>query len=312
MAEPFRGVYTIPSTPMTPTYAVDWDGLRSVVDYCVECGSHGIVWPVNASGFGTLSDDERLYGMQLVTEQVAGRVPVVLGVQGVSTPHAVIFSRRAAEVGADAVIAMTPYIVKLTEEDAIVAYFQAINDAVDMPIFVQNHAQGNVLSVKTLERLLDEVEHVEYIKEETFPCTHMITQIKDQASAKLKGVFGGAGGRYLLLEHPRGVDGQMPGCPIADLVVRLWNALDSGDREEAKRVFGKMAPIFALDAVKGSSYLEVLRRRGVIGFAGSRSGGQSLVDDYDVAALDEILHDLEAEFTWHAGGPIQYSDNTGR
>lgn len=312
MTEAFRGVYTIPSTPLTPDLEVDWDGLRKVVDFCVECGAHGIVWPVNASGFATLSDEERLHGMQVVTEQTAGRVPVVLGTQGVSAQHAAMFSRHANAVGADAVIAMAPYIQALTEEDAIVDYFQAISDVIDIPIFVQNHSRGSVLSVKTLVRLLDEVEHIEYIKEETFPVTHIITQVLEQSGPKLKGIFGGAGGRYLLLEHARGVDGQMPGCHITDVVVKLWNTLESGDREEAKRIFGMMSPIFALETLRGTNYVEVLVRRGVVDFAGSRSGGVSLIDDWDRAALDEILRDLEPLFTWNKGGPIRYSGITPR
>ncbi len=310
MTEPYRGVFTIPSTPILPSGEVDWAGLRRVVDFCVECGAHGIVWPVNASGFATLSDEERLQGMQVIVEQTAGRIPVVLGTQGVSALHAAMFSRHANAMGADAVIAMAPYIQPLEDEDAIVAYYQAISDAVDIPIFIQNHTRGSVLPVKTLVRLVREVEHVEYIKDETFPVTHVLTQTLAQAGPKLKGVFGGAGGRFLLLEHPRGVAGQMPGCHITDVVVRLWNALDSGNREEAKAVFEKMGPIFALETLRGTNYVEALYRRGVIDYAGTRSGGDSLIDDYDRAALDEILRDLEPLFTWHGGGPIRYSGVT--
>ncbi len=237
MTQPFRGVFTIPFTPIHENQSVDWQGLRRVVDFCVECGAHGIVWPVNASQFATLTDDERLKGMQIVTEQVAGRIPVVLGTQGVSAVHAAFLSRHAQAVGADAVMAMAPYVQPLGNDDAIMHYYRAIDAEVDMPIFVQNHTRGSVLPVKTLARLVDEVEHVEYIKEETFPVTHMVTQVQEACGPKLKGVFGGAGGRYLLLEHPRGVAGQMPGCHLTDVVVGLWNALEAGDREEAKRIF---------------------------------------------------------------------------
>ena len=304
MPKPFRGVFTIPFTPIHRNQAVDWEGLRRVVDFCVECGAHGIVWPVNASQFATLTDDERLLGMQIVTEQTDGRVPVVLGTQGVSAVHAAFLSRHAQTVGADAVMAMAPYVQPLGNEDAIVHYYQAIDAEVSMPIFVQNHTRGSVLSVKTLARLVNEVEHVEYIKEETFPVTHMVTQVQEACGPKLKGVFGGAGGRYLLLEHPRGVAGQMPGCHLTDVVVRLWNALDAGDREEAKRIFNLMGPIFALEMVKGSTYGEVLRRRGVIEFSGDRAGGEHLHDEYDAVALDEILADLEPLFTWPGSGPL--------
>ena len=117
------------------------------------------------------------------------------------------------------------------------------------------------------------------------------------APPRLKGVFGGAGGRYLLLEHPRGVAGQMPGCHITDVVVRLWNALEAKDLKEAKRVYELMAPLFALETLHGVSYPEVLRRRGVIKSARQRMARK--VDEYDQRALDDILRDLESLFTWH-------------
>jgi 4-hydroxy-tetrahydrodipicolinate synthase len=302
----YRGVFTIPATPFQENGAVDWDDFRKILDFCVACGAHGIVWPVNASGFAVLSDEERLTGMAIVVEQVAGRVPVILGVQGVSTPHAVMFSRRAQEVGADGVIAMAPYVQELEDEAALLAYYQGIDRVVDMPIFIQNHTRGSVLSIDKMVRLIQEVEHIEYVKEETFPVTHMITGLIERAGPKLKGVFGGAGGRYLLLEHPRGVAGQMPGCHLTDVVVRLWNALESGDRQEAKRIYGQMAPLFALEALRGTYYPEVLRRRRVTKAAYSRlSLTHPKVDRYDHLALDEILRDLEPLFTW-SGGELLY------
>lgn len=307
MSTTFRGVFTIPSTPFDEQIEVDWEGLRRVVDFCVECGAHGIVWPVNASGFATLSDEERLKGARIVVEQVAGRIPVVIGTQGVSASHAAMFSRHANEIGADAVIAMAPYVQELADEEALLHYYRAISDAVDVPVFIQNHERGSVLSVETLVRIVHEVDHVEYVKEETFPVTHKLSQVLERTGPKLKGVFGGAGGRYLLLEHPRGVAGQMPGCHVTDVVVRLWNALEAGHTKEAKRVYGLLAPLFALEMTKGTSYPEVLRRRGVIQSARSRFERVGSMDQYDHRALDDILRDLKPLFTWH-GPPLIYSE----
>ncbi|MBL7198822.1 MAG: dihydrodipicolinate synthase family protein [Anaerolineae bacterium] len=308
MSTTYRGVYTIPSTPFHDSLEVDWDGLRRVVEFCVECGAHGIVWPVNASGFAVLSDEERLKGAPIVVDQVAGRIPVVIGTQGVCASHAAMFSRHANEIGADAVIAMAPYIQKLEDEESVVAYYRAISEVVDIPIFIQNHARGSSLSVKTMARIVREVEHVEYIKEETAPVTHKLTEVLGEGGPKLKGVFGGAGGRYLLLEHPRGVAGQMPGCHVTDVIVRLWNALDDGDLAEAKRIYGLVAPLFALEAVGGTSYAEVLRRRGVIDTSHSRYGTAGAMDEHDHRALDDILRDLEPLLVWHGGGPLRYSE----
>ena len=137
--------------------------------------------------------------------------------------------------------------------------------------------------------LINEVKHVEDVKDETFPVTHMITGLIDQAGPKLKGVFGGAGDRYLLFEHLRGVAGQMPGCHVTDVVVRLRGALEVGDLKEAKRVYGLMAPLFALETLKGIYYPGVLRRRQVIKSSRSRLATDYPTQDaYDHQALDDI------------------------
>jgi dihydrodipicolinate synthase/N-acetylneuraminate lyase len=305
MSKPFRGVFTIPATPFDESGQIDEGDLRRVVDFCVGCGAHGIVYPVNASHFSTLSDEERVRASRIVTEQTAGRIPVMIGVAGVSREHAAMFAREAAAMRADSVIAMTPYVSKINNPDLVVDYYRAISDAAGIPVCIQNHSVGSDLPVGVMARVLHEVEHVEYVKEETFPATHKLTQLLDIAGPKLKGVFGGSGGRYLLLEHPRGVCGQMPGCHITDVVVRLWNALDGGDMAEAKRVFCLMGPIFALETqCPGKIYKEVLRRRGVIKYAGSRNQAPDVMDRYDESALDDILDDLQALFTWHEGGPL--------
>ena len=189
---------------------------------------------------------------------------------------------------------------KLQDDDLIVAYYRAIANAACLPVIIQNHAVGSELSVKTMVRVVREVEYVDYIKEETFPVTHKLSHALREAGPKLQGIFGGAGGRFLLLEYPRGVAGQMPGCHVTDVVVRLWNALEAGDRAEAKRIYGLLAPLFALENQwPGGAYKDVLRLRGVIKHVGSRNVLPSL-DEEDHRALQEIMTDLEPLLTWHA------------
>jgi dihydrodipicolinate synthase/N-acetylneuraminate lyase len=303
MPDVMRGIYTIPSTPYDADGRLDVAALRRVVDFCVGCGAHGIVSPVNASEFTRLSDEERRTVTCVVVEQTAGRVPVVIGVAGLSAEHAAMFARHAAEAGADAVIAMPPYVNKVTHEEGLVAYYRAIWEAARLPVHVQNYSgpAGTDMSVATLARLVREVEGVQYVKEETLPATHKLSRLRETAGPGLLGVFGGAGGRYLLLEHPRGTAGNMPGCHVTDVVVRLWDALESGDRAEAKRVYGLLAPLFALEVqCPGAIYKETLRRRGVIDHATTRNAPPDVMDAEDHRALDEILADLAPLFTWHA------------
>jgi dihydrodipicolinate synthase/N-acetylneuraminate lyase len=303
MTTAMRGIYTIPSTPFDAQGQVDEAALCSIVEFCVGCGAHGIVSPVNASQFTTLTDDERKAVIRTVVEQTAGRVPVVAGVAGVSALHAAMFAAYAASVGADAVIAMPPYINKITYEDGIVAYYRAISDAGKIPIHIQNYVPpvGTDLSVKTMARIINEVEWVHYIKEETVPATHKLSQVLQAAGPKLRGVFGGSGCRWILLEYPRGSAGNMPGCHITDVCVKLWNALEAGDTAEAKRIFGLMAPLFSLETqCPGAVYRETLELRGVVGKVFSRNQSPDVMDAEDHRALKEIIADLEPLFTWHA------------
>ena len=150
----FRGIFTIPATPFDERGQLDEAGLRRVIDFCVECGAHGLVYPVNASQFSVLSDNERLRGFRIVIEQNAGRIPTMMGVQGVSKEHAAMFAREANALGASSVIAMTPYVVKVGNPDMVVEYYRAINAVVDIPICIQNHAVGSELSVATMARIV--------------------------------------------------------------------------------------------------------------------------------------------------------------
>ena len=97
----------------------------------------------------------------------------------------------------------------------------------------------------------------------------------------------------------------MPGCHVTDVMVRLWNALEAGEREEAKQIYGLVAPLYAIEIqCRGAIYKEVLRRRGVIKSARSRNAVPDQMDEQDHRALDDILADLEPLFTWHGPGAI--------
>ncbi len=299
--EPYRGIFTIPSTPFHPTGEVDEDGLRRVVEFCIECGAHGLVYPVNASEFIALTDAERMFLTEIVVGQNEGRLPVIVGVQGVSREAAVEFATHAGEIGADGVIAMPPYLRRgALSENVIADYYRAIAEAADAPVFIQNNMPpiGTDLSAEFMLRLCREIEHVQYIKEETVPSTVKLSGIVDaDTDGVCLGVFGGAGGRYLIEEHRRGVAGQMPGCHVTDVVVALWNALEAGEAETATRIYKEMAPLFFFEHQLPGCYKEVLHRRGVIDSPTKRNGAMPL-DDIASAYLDEILEALEPLMTW--------------
>lgn len=296
--ETYRGVFTIPSTPFREDGEIDIPSFRRVVDFCVECGAHGLVYPVNASEFTALSDAERFQLSEVLVEQNNGRLPLVIGVAGVAQEVAAKFAKHARDIGADAVIAMPPYVHHISEA-LIFDYYRKISDAAEMPIFIQNNMPpiGSNMSAELMLRLCREIEYVQYIKEETIPTTAKLTAVMVGNDGSCKGVFGGAGGRYLIEEHRRGSAGQMPGCHLTDVVVALWGALEAGDGERALYIYKEMAPIFFFEHQLPGCYKEVLYRRGVIDCPLKRNGKMPL-DEIASTYLDEILAALSPLMAW--------------
>ena len=296
----YRGIFTIPSTPFREDGEIDIPSFRRLVDFCIECGAHGLVFPVNASEFTTLSDVERFELSEVLVDQTAGRLPVVIGVAGVSQEAAAKFARHAHDIGVDSVIAMPPYVRRSRlGESLIFDYYKRLSDEAQMPVFIQNYVPpiGTDMSPEFLLKLCREIEHIQYIKEETVPSTIRLSSILEGNDGSCKGVFGGAGGRYLIEEYRRGVDGNMPGCHVTDVVVAFWNALEAGDEEHATYIYKEMAPLFFFERQLRGCYKEVLYRRGVIDCPLKRNGAM-LLDEVASKYLDDILDTLTPLMSW--------------
>ena len=218
MPEPGRGVYGILLTSYTDRDEVDRPDLASQADF-VASTAQGIVWPVLASEFYLMADDERPAGYAAVAEGARGRVPFVAGVSATTTRAAASLAEAAARAGADAVIAMAPYMKRAVGEQ-LVAHFEAIAGA-GRPIFVQNAAYltgACTLSPDDLRMLTDRVPLVQYLKEEAPVLPQTVSNILKKVPGRFKGVFGGGGSRYLLDELSRGGAGNMPGLRVGGRV----------------------------------------------------------------------------------------------
>jgi 4-hydroxy-tetrahydrodipicolinate synthase len=297
MAQPWRGIFTIPCTPFTDTGALDLASLRRELDFCVEAGAHGIVAPVNASEFWTLSDEERKLVAETIVHTVDGRAPTVIGVAGGSTPVAVGFAKHAQEIGADAVIAMPPY-VRVAPLNAVYDYYRALSEAIDIPIFIQNHdaPAGTRLSPEFVAKLVLELEHIEYVKEETIPPTHAIEAEIRLCGPRLKGVMGGIAGRYLMDEYRRGACGTMPACEATDVHVQVWESLESGDEKATRALFQRLLPLLNFEGLLPGVYKAVLKRRGIIASDYLRSHAGNPMDEGDHRELTAIFGDMRDLF----------------
>jgi 4-hydroxy-tetrahydrodipicolinate synthase len=229
-------------------------------------------------------------------EVAAGRVPVIANVAAVNTPLAVSFAEYAQKVGADGVIAMPPYIYK-PDFPNIHAYYQAISQVVNVPVWIQNAGMA-ALSPDQVIRLCEEIERVSWVKEEVAPSTHNISALISRNSAALKGVMGGAGGRYLITERARGAKGCVHACQFCDVVQHIWELLDDGHEEAGRDLFEHVLPGLTLEGLMGMAFAkEIMIRRGI--FKNNRIRTQSRpLDADDMREIDRTWERLQPYLLW--------------
>jgi len=305
-----RGLFTIPVTPFTDQGALDVDSLRRLIAFCVEAGAHGIVAPVNASEFTTLTPEERETVTRTVVQEneragARGRVPVVIGVGAKTPAEAARYAKLASDAGADAVIAMPAFDPPLDEQGCF-DFYATLSDATALPIYIQNHEPigagpgprpGTSMTADLMARMLKEIPNVRYIKEESAQTGYKMTRVFELASKECWGIMGGKAGRYLLDEYRRGACGTMPACESTDVHAQLWNTLDAGNETAARLLFKELLPLLNYEALFGTAvYKEVLYRRRIISSPFKRLPGLTL-DAHDHQELDRILAELSPSFT---------------
>ena len=162
----FRGSFTALVTPFK-NGSLDETAFRELVEWQIAEGTQGLV-PVGTTGESpTLSHEEHRQVVQWCVEQANRRVPVIAGAGSNSTAEAIDFARHAEQAGADAVLIVTPYYNKPTQE-GLFKHFKAINDAIGIPIIIYNIPARSVIdmSVETMRRLF-ELKNIAGVKDAT-------------------------------------------------------------------------------------------------------------------------------------------------
>ncbi|HEY2183974.1 MAG TPA: 4-hydroxy-tetrahydrodipicolinate synthase [Xanthobacteraceae bacterium] len=174
----FQGSFTALVTPFS-NGSVDERAFRGLIDWQIAEGTDGLV-PAGTTGESpTLSHDEHRQVVEWCVEQVQGRVPVIAGAGSNSTIEAVELAQHAQECGAAAVLVVTPYYNKPTQE-GLYQHFKAINDTIRIPIIIYNIPARSVIdmSVETMKRLF-ELDNVAGVKD----ATANVVRVSQQRSA---------------------------------------------------------------------------------------------------------------------------------
>jgi 4-hydroxy-tetrahydrodipicolinate synthase len=162
----FRGSITALVTPFR-NGSLDERSFRELIEWQIAEGTGGLV-PVGTTGESpTLSHQEHKQVVEWSVDQSRGRVPVIAGSGSNSTSEAIELAQHAEEAGADAVLIVTPYYNKPTQE-GLYQHFKAINDVLGIPIIIYNIPSRSVIdmSVDTMKRLF-ELKNIAGVKDAT-------------------------------------------------------------------------------------------------------------------------------------------------
>ena len=280
------GVIPILATPFREDGSLDMDSQLRLADDLLEQGAHGLGLFGNAGeGYALLAEEKREL-LQALSRHVDGRTPLVAGVGATGTLAAVEDCRLCEDLGAHALMVLPPYYLK-PDGEGLVAFYQAIGDAVKIPIMVQDAPlMSGVNMPPALLARLARVERVAYAKVEAPPTAPKITATAAAAGDSLT-LFGGLNGQFLIEEIRRGARGVMPAADMTRDFVAIWDALEAGDDLRAWEIFTRALPLIRYELQPGlgvSAAKHNLLARGIIRSAAVREPTRAL----DAAGLEEL------------------------
>lgn len=309
--KPLRGLFPIVQTPFTPDDKLDTEALTAEIQFCNRGRLGGMIWPVFASAWSTLSDAERIEGAEtILAAGKGGPSAIAIAVQNMDwdTATSVRYAKHAADHGADAIVSIPPNNGWDVSADTVLDYYKAIGRATDLPLIIQT--RGNSMSVDLMIRMLQEIPTMKATKDEVGDTLERVPELVHRSENKLAvWTAGGGTGNILMQALPLGLVGLCPTPQYADLLQQVMELYWDGRKAEAFDMFGRVQAFATIPGATG--YMMVARgvfkesntfrrqpmepearRGGGGGGGGRRRGGDTLSDDDKASirnAIDEYL-----------------------
>jgi 4-hydroxy-tetrahydrodipicolinate synthase len=242
---PFGEVLTAMITPFDESGEVDYDKIWRLARYLVDNGSDGLVVTGTTGESPALSANEKVAVYRAVVEAVGERATIVAGTGTYNTGESVELSKRAAEAGVDAVMAVTPYYSK-PDQEGLVRHFSMIADATELPLLLYNipGRSARLIEVGTLARLSahpnivavkDAVMDIDHTAQSRMALPDDFAIYSGQDSYTLAMMVVGASGVVSVASHL-----------VGKQIKRMVRAATEGDWAEAQRLnFGLLDVFYA-------------------------------------------------------------------
>jgi dihydrodipicolinate synthase/N-acetylneuraminate lyase len=245
----FKGVMQSPVTPLKDDFSLDLATFERVLDFHVRTGATAISWPHHKGESLNLTVAERKLFAEAAVKVVAGRIPVTIHVSALAVEDTFALARHAQEIGADGILAITPYVWTPSLE-AIHAYFVKLCTSIDLPVLSYNspsYLNGVEITGELMAHLIQRLPNFVGVKEASFNSEKFLEI--SRAALALRADFAMLTGvEFLLPSVPLGGVGSYSAagsiCP--NLCTQLFDACVAGQWARARELQYKMTRLWHL------------------------------------------------------------------
>jgi 4-hydroxy-tetrahydrodipicolinate synthase len=244
-----RGVMQSPVTPLKEDFSPDLATFEKLLDFHVRTGATAISWPHHKGESLNLTIAERKAFAEVAVKVVAGRIPVSIHVSALAVEDSMELARHAQEIGADAIIAITPYFWNPSIE-GIYDYFVRLGTSIDLPLIAYNspsYLSGLEFTGELTRRLIERLPNFIGMKEASFNSEKFL-EISRVALALRPDFAMIAGVEFLAPCVPLGGAGSYSsaGAICPNLCIQLYDACVAGESARARELQFKLARLWDL------------------------------------------------------------------
>jgi 4-hydroxy-tetrahydrodipicolinate synthase len=244
-----KGVMQSPVTPLREDFSPDLATFEKLLDFHVRTGATAISWPHHKGESLNLTIPERKAFAEVAVKVVGKRVPVSIHVSALAVEDSIELAKHAKEIGADAIIAITPYFWKYTK-DALYDYFVKLGTTTDLPLIAYNspsYLDGVEFDAELTRRLIERLPNFIAMKEASFNSEKYL-EIARVALALRPEFSLVSGVEFLAPAIPMGGKGSYSsaGAICPNLCTSLYDACVSGNAAKARELQFKLARLWDL------------------------------------------------------------------
>lgn len=301
-----EGIVPILFTPFDEAGAIDADSLRRVLRFEVDGGVQAIGINGFASEAYKMTDDERHQTADLVASELAGALPLVIGIAPNSLETALRQARRFAPYQPAALMTLPPPTMD-NGARALVDFYIELGNAADAPIIIQQaphipQYHHTELPAEALAEIAYRAPNVLYYKLEGPGSAAKMRALKPLLPENRK-MFGGGGGVTALEELRNGAAGLIPGVGFNEIFLAAWDKWKRGETEAAEAIIVEGAPLTRAVSGRGHEYSlhmrkQLMKRYGTIGSARVRRPTVEF-DECDLPAFFAIVDTLDLRVAIH-------------